>query len=155
MIDEKTKLLRRVHVLGKEAGMDHAALSETMCSQYGVTSMAELNVAQLKEIRDAFLKNRDKESQGRRYYGSGVKDGMKSSRITFEQAKKIGVLASMLGWDETRLIGFIRRQTGEVKAVEWLMKYQASKVITGMQRIIAGKDEKKYRELNQMGKKNG
>lgn len=71
--------------------------------------------------------------QSANYYGSGF-----AGSLTPSQADRIGELEAQLGWQENpeRLLGFIRRQTKLIKSVEMLTNRQASKVITGLERLI-------------------
>lgn len=68
-----------------------------------------------------------------RYLGSGL-----GWALTQTQANKIAVLEARLGWAENpqRLEGFIERQIGKRKKVEWLKNREASKVITGLQKLL-------------------
>ena len=68
-----------------------------------------------------------------RYFGTGL-----GWALTQTQANKIAVLESQLGWADNplRLEGFIERQIGKRKKVEWLKNREASKVITGLQKLL-------------------
>jgi len=151
-MDSRVKKLRSLHAAGKAAGMDHEMLSDSICSHYGLASLKDLSEDQIDEavlrLRSATAAASGKPKRG--YYGSGTANGLGYSRITAAQAKKISALEYLLGWETNpaRLAGFIKRQTGKDKAVEWLTVAHAQKVIIGLQRILAGKDKALYHFLN-------
>lgn len=75
----------------------------------------------------------------RRYFGSGV-----GICLTQSQADLIAKLERDLGWDKNprRLRGFITRQTGgKLKSVEMLTNREASKVITGMGKLLTAQKQ--------------
>ena len=154
-MDKRVKKLRALHGLAKAAGMDHEMLSESLCGHYGLDSLKDLSEVQLDEAAlrlraSTPLSDRASGKPKRGYYGSGKANGLGYSRITAAQAGKISGLEYLLGWETNpaRLAGFITRQTGKDKAVEWLSVSQAQKVIIGLQRILAGKDKALYHFLN-------
>lgn len=67
-----------------------------------------------------------------RYKGSD--DGV---HLTKRQAYRISFLETALGWQDNfaRLQGFIFKQTGKNQSVEMLSKGEASKVITGLEKM--------------------
>lgn len=81
---------------------------------------------------------RDGRKPAPRYLGCGLNGG-----LTQTQANTIALLESKLGWDDNakRLEGFIARQIGKTKKVEWLRNREASKVITGLKRLLEGNNE--------------
>lgn len=87
-----------------------------------------------------------KQPPKRSYKGTGKRG--RQQHLTPAQAERIEILESLLGWNRTRTNGFIKRQVRHFKAVEMLMNYEAVKVITGMQRIIANGDKDVYRTIN-------
>lgn len=65
------------------------------------------------------------------------------------QVKRMELLAGLLGWtDENRLTGFIARQTGKHKTKMMVTGGEASKIIIGLQRIIADGNLKIYDIVN-------
>ena len=72
-----------------------------------------------------------------RYTGDGKRGYGK--RCTQAQADEIARLEYKLGWmsDPRRLVGFIRRQISRRKVVEKLSKREATKVITGLRKLLA------------------
>lgn len=90
-------------------------------------------------------------STNKRAYGIGKK-GRAAGRITQAQAEKINGLCELLGWeiDGKEILRFVERQTGSMKSVSWLLNYQASKVIVGMQKVIAAGDKALYDFLNNL-----
>lgn len=62
---------------------------------------------------------------------------------------KIDALCAVLGWDnEQRLNGWIKRQTGKLKTKRMLTKKEATKVIIGLIKMIAGDNRELYQWLN-------
>jgi len=59
------------------------------------------------------------------------------SRITDQQLHRIKELWEQLGWNDQDLYKFVKRQVGKQKIVTGLWKNEATKVITGMERILA------------------
>jgi len=125
----------------------YAWLSDT----YRVNSTKSLNFVQASEAITLLRKLCDYKDELRRYSGSGKK-GRAGSHLTQAQANKIDTLEILLGWhdDRARLLAFIKRQTGQNSAVQMLLNYQASKVIIGMQRILADGNKDVYKFLNTM-----
>lgn len=68
--------------------------------------------------------------------------------VSYGQKQKMKALAALLGWNRKRLWGFIRKQTGQSKSEDMLLKKEATKVIIGLQRIIAGGDGELFNLLN-------
>lgn len=69
--------------------------------------------------------------------------------ISKAQAERIAILEVILEWheDQSRLAGFVKKQTGKDVDVMKLSKKEAQKVITGMQRIVAPESDD-YKKLN-------
>lgn len=59
------------------------------------------------------------------------------AKISTKQLHRIDQLQDQLGWDSGELTGFVKHQTGKRKLVPSLWKYEATKLITGMERILA------------------
>jgi len=119
-----------------------------LMNNFKVESTLELSNTQARRAIDLLAKETGFKSK-RNYYGSGIK-GQKAGPLTENQAKKIGALERLLGWERKQTLGFIRRQTGKLCDVQMLRNYEAQKVIVGMQRIAAGGDQKIYKQLNTM-----
>lgn len=70
-----------------------------------------------------------------RYYGGGSKG--EAGFLTQQQADYIAHLEDLLDWtyEPKRLLRFIERQTGKKKAVPGLRNREASRVITGLERL--------------------
>jgi hypothetical protein len=115
-------------------------------TNFGKFSTLQLTVNEAGEAIRLISKNYF--NQKNRHYGTG-KPGLQQ-HLTQRQATKIGFLEKILGWENEpgRMTGFIQRQTGRLKAVEMLMNWEATKVIIGLQRIIAGKNKRLYDYLN-------
>jgi hypothetical protein len=71
----------------------------------------------------------------KKYYGTGERG--EQHHLTQLQAERIEVLEKMLNWERSSTVTFIIKQVGAVKCVSMLMNYEAVKVITGMQRVLA------------------
>jgi len=67
------------------------------------------------------------------------------ARITNGQLRRIPELKNQLEWDKSRLADFVKQQTGKRKLIPSLFKHEATKVITGMERILA---EQPYTKSN-------
>jgi AraC-like DNA-binding protein len=65
-------------------------------------------------------------------------------RITNGQLTRIDELAVLLGMNPSALADFVQRQTGKRKLVPSLFKGEATKVITGLERIW---NEQPYKEM--------
>lgn len=113
----------------------------------GIVSTLDLTFYQADEAIQALAKATGYETKRRRYSGSGKK-GKAADWLTPKQANKIGILAALLDWEPKRVRGFLKRQTGRLCDVQMLRNYEAQKVITGMQKVIAGGDQDFYRILN-------
>lgn len=113
----------------------------------GIASTKDLTQTQAT-LGISFLRKQINYQPKRSTYTGQGKRGRAAGRITPEQAQKIGALAQQLDWDDSAVRNFINRQTGQTMAVEWLREYQATKVIIGMQKILAHGDKQTYQELN-------
>lgn len=60
-----------------------------------------------------------------------------TAKISDPQLKRIYELQDQLGWTLSGLLGFVAKQINKKKTVPALWKYEATKVITGMERILA------------------
>jgi len=114
---------------------------------FGVRSSLKLKTPQISQLIDLLKGKR----QTAKYYGAGSRGSQ--INLTVFQAERIELLESLLGWDEKRLLGFIERQLGKKKAVQWLMNYEATKVITGLQKLWSENDDELYKSINDMGAK--
>lgn len=59
------------------------------------------------------------------------------ARISDKQLHKIKELWWQLGWSDEDLYEFVKKQVGKKKMIAGLWKNEATKVITGMERILA------------------
>lgn len=64
-------------------------------------------------------------------------------KITERQLFRIGELQKELGWIDYKLEKFIERQTGSAQMEADLFKNEATKIITGMEQILADKYNQK------------
>lgn len=98
--------------------------------QYDVGSTLELSDEEGQQAIDAI----DKMAKEKRRRAHGPRRG--ALRITFEQKEYIEGLFDDLDIPEgPRQLGFIKKQIGAAKAVDWLSNREASKVITGLKRF--------------------
>lgn len=65
------------------------------------------------------------------------------ARITNGQLRRIPELQKELNWTDAGLANFTEKQTGKRKLIPSLFKAEATKVITGMERILAEQSFKK------------
>lgn len=95
--------------------------------RYGVSSCKELCDEELQEVI-AILNERigDRDYIKRTYRG----------QMSRAQDKKIKALLTRLGWSDKAYFNFIKRQLGDLKIPYALTKQEATKVITGLQKII-------------------
>jgi hypothetical protein len=116
----KAALMRKLHAIGKNSGMDHDALSEMAWANYGV-SIRGLNIPQLLELING-LENTPRQEEPK-------PDRSKKEKTIYA----IGYRS--LKWDSARILDFIEQQIGQRKSVQSLSDAEASKVITGMEAI--------------------
>ena len=120
-----------------------------MLAQYQVKSCKELFKNEATDLISALSKLARRQgikNKKRKPYGTGERGAER--HLTDEQAERIEILRLLNGWDNMRLNGFLYRQTGELRAVQMLMNYQATKVITGMTKVFAGTSRRNFLELN-------
>lgn len=68
--------------------------------------------------------------------------------ITHAQKQKLRALRELIGMDKPRFWGFVKHQFGIKKAERMLLSHEATSLITGLQKWIAGGDQHLYNELN-------
>lgn len=108
-------------------------------SEYGVESTLDLTEAQAVEAIKSIDRMSKEERQSKR---EKAKENGAADRLTVQQEDYIKGLFHYLGIKEKhRQIGFIDKQIGNAKVVQWLTPSEASKVITGLKRWK--RDEKK------------
>lgn len=141
-------LIKPLRTAASKAFGDDDKYHDWLSDNYGVRSTLDLHNGQAIEALKLLSKITGFKG-GQRYYTGQGKSG-KQQHLTQGQASKIAVLEKILNWQSQnhRLRGFIKRQTGKLTTVEMLMNWEASKVIVGMQRIIAGKNKRLYDYLN-------
>jgi len=142
---KKTKKVRVLRALAAkifpEESLYHDWLAATFFAQDKAprrTSTLQLSVAELNtgiRLLMACVNPQPKPAQRGRYTVRTL-----LGKITQRQADLISLLEDYLGWTENpeRLRGFIKKQTGMDKEVQDLGNREASKVITGMKRILKG-----------------
>jgi hypothetical protein len=113
---------------------------KALYAHYDKAGASELNILEAKEIITALsgeAKKRQIIFTPKKYYGKGERGSQQ--HITQPQAERIGILKELLGWGDAGLSNFISKQTGKLAAVQMLMNYEAVKVNTGMERVLAWK----------------
>lgn len=69
-----------------------------------------------------------------RYHGAGT-SGF-AYRLLPGQADEIERAQERLGWDDAALARFVERQTGQARLISALTKAQATKLISGLRRVL-------------------
>jgi len=117
-------------------------------SYYGVKSSKELDN---KQASDYISKLSKAEVNGKlqiKYYGKG-KRGL-NRHLTPEQAERIGILQTALCWSSEGLTSFMERQTGKKTAVQMLTNHRATKVIVGLEKVLAKGNQEFYIVINKL-----
>lgn len=132
-----------IHITRKEIWGDERQPYEDMLGNfYGAGSSTELSYREKLDFIDrlkAIQEGKPQPSINRR-------GGLWASQ---EQINKVNALEGAAGWDNPkRMTGFIKRQTKKNKSRHMLTGKEASKVIIGLQRIIAGGNNDLYTWLN-------
>ena len=74
-----------------------------------------------------------------RYHGAG-QPGF-AYRLTNDQADEVARYQDLLGWDAAQLADFVERQVGKRALVSSLTKREAGKLLTGMQAVLADRQQ--------------
>lgn len=121
-----------IHVAKQKLGLSDEEYREILRVNFKKDSSKDLNTFQFKELMDIFEK-----------LGFKTKEN-KPNRITYMQKKTIGEYEIKLQWntDKNRLIGFIERQVGSKKKLQWLTVQEAQKVIEGMKSIYRRENDR-------------
>lgn len=120
---------------------DEDAYRNFLESRYGVRSCTQMSKAECSDCIDML-----KHIESGRPVPARNRDGLWASDA---QRAKMRALFKLMGWvQEHQVLGFIERQTRRKKSFEMLTKGDASKVIVGLQRIIADGDSTMYKFLN-------
>ena len=114
---------------------ENEAWQEWLMLRFGVESSKELSKSELNLALDILQERLDDrlgftpDVKGRRIF--------KKDAITQKQLKKIEILLSVLGWDESSARRFYYRQIGAlVTNIALLNSKQATKIITGLDAVI-------------------
>lgn len=139
----KKDLYAVIHCTRKEIWGENREHYEKMLHDfYGAASSTELSYREKLDFIDRLkaIKNGEKLPSIDRRNGPWANEWAIS---------KISALCLVLGWEkEERLNGWIKRQTGKQKTKRMLTKGEATKVIIGLQKMIAGNNKKLYNWLN-------
>jgi len=146
--------IKAVRTLASKAFPDDETF-RTALSGYGAEHTGELSyfdardfITKLSAIVNKNPKEAEKFTKKKKYYGTGERG--RQRHLTPLQAERILLLEELLGWNEVRTRGFIKKQINKDTAVQMLMNYEAVKVIVGMQRIFSGGNKDRYKEINEM-----
>ena len=115
------KQLSLIHVAKNQIDLsdeDYRAILKN----FKVSSSKDLAPWYFKELMDLFKKLGFKQLTGDLSQG---------------QYKKIKVMSNILGWNRTRINGFVRRQLGIQKPLETLSRKEANKIIEGLKNLSA------------------
>lgn len=131
----------------KQFGNDEQDYRDWLMANFDVHSTKQLNKSNASEAIQILIGGDISNKRGK-YIGSGEVGSQR--HLTQAQANRIAILENLLGWSESGTLKFIERQIGRPKAVDWLMNFEAGKVIVGMTRVLSNGDQDKYLQLNQM-----
>lgn len=124
----RSTLLCMIHTHPKYKPIkENDAWEDWLLVRYGVSSCKELCDEELQEviaILNGWISDRDYVKREHRGQMSGL------------QHRKIKALLTRLGWSDKAYFNFIKRQLGDFKIPYALTKQEATKVITGLQKII-------------------
>lgn len=117
-------MLAVIHIAKQEMGLADEDYREILRNNFKRDSSKDLNAFQQNELLRIFKK-------------LGWKPKKDKTRASVPQVRNIKGLEKKLGWDDNseRLQGFIKRQIGHEKKVEWLTPPEASKVIEGLKKM--------------------
>lgn len=141
---KEKKLYPVIHILRQQIwGDDREPYEEVLGNFYGVDSSTRLSYKEKLDFIDrlkAIKNGKPQPKPDRRVLGIWA---------SWWQINKIDSLIEVLGWDNPqRLNGFIKRQTGKNKSKMMLTEPEATKVIIGLMKILAGGNRKLYNWLN-------
>lgn len=149
-----------ISILAKDVFSDDETFRIALAG-YGVSSKKDLTerqgsrlIAQLHQVKgdSKFKGGKRKPAQQNGGQGSYAGHGKRGSqaRITFEQGERIGILKNILGWTDNGMYKFVKRQIKRDTGVEMLRNYEASKVIVGMQIVLASNILTDSKVINKM-----
>lgn len=132
-----------IHITRKEIwGEDRETYEQMLNDFYGAGSSSDLSYREKLDFIDRLKAIRNGEPMPK----INRKNGPWAKRW---QIDKIDALAGVLGWEaDRRLNGFIKRQTGKNKTKWMITKREATKVIIGLMKMIAGGNRDLYNWLN-------
>lgn len=125
----KKRTIKRLRTAASKLFPDDDRYHDWLFQEYGYESTLELSE---DEAREAIRKiDQEKKKRKKRKFGK-----RKGNWLSFEQKEFIKGLFEELEIPRgKRQIGFIKKQIGQAKAVDWLSPKEASKVITGLKRF--------------------
>jgi hypothetical protein len=132
-----------IHITRKECwGENREPYEQMLAKFYGAGSSSELSYREKLDFIDRLkaVANGDPQPPMDR------KNGPWANKWAI---KKIDALTDVLGWEtDQRLNGFIKRQTNKNKTKWMITKREATKVIIGLQKMVAGGNRTLYNWLN-------
>lgn len=110
---------------------------KSMLAGFGHESCTEFSNGEAGDLirKLSALLPKDNWRESGKSYGTGARGGQR--HLTQLQAERIDLLEKLLGWQRSSTVAFVIRQLGAIKGVAMLMNYEAVKVVTGMQRVLA------------------
>jgi hypothetical protein len=124
----KKRTIRQLRTVASRFFPDDDQYHGWLAGRYGYGSTLELDESEAREAVD--LLNRKLKERRRQQFG---RRKSKRNWLSFEQKEYIEGLFRELGIPEgKRQIGFIKKQVGQAKAVDWLSPREARAVITGL-----------------------
>lgn len=123
--------MRKIHVLGKQIDLDHAAIHDIVVGHFGVSSLKELTADQTRFLIDTMTECAAE---------TGVKEEVVCPHgdnvveiLTVKQREYVDYLVESLAWDATHFENFCRRT---IKKSRPRTKREATAVITGLFRVV-------------------
>lgn len=129
-----------IHTLKAKLGINDDTYQSILLA-YGVDSSSKLSFTEAGEMISNFSARLNGKNPTplpkKKYYGKGKRGQEKN--LTQMQAERILILEKLLEWNDYSTFSFLKRQTGKNTGVQMLTNTEASNVIVGMQRTLAGK----------------
>lgn len=130
-----------IATMGRRYFVDDDQYRQFLDDNYGVESSTELTLEEARDCIDVLKCLMDGRPVPERR-GRGI-------WISDDQRDKIMALFDLCGYTSAPgIYKFLNRQTGKNKGIHMLTRYEATKVILGLQRIYAGKDKALFDQVN-------
>jgi len=127
------------------------AEEDAMLSSYGVDSCTKLVRSDASSLINELIKKFESHLKHRTPSRNNAGHARDQQRyVTDLQIERTNMLVELNGWSAEGLTKFINRQTGKLKAIQMLTKWEASKLIIGLTRVYAGENHYIYNIINNM-----